>query len=255
MIKTEEFEASFLNVNTGINDSTGINVNTGINDSTRINYNTAINYNTGINDTFTITLSKGPNKSLLSSLVKTGILLGATITDNYQTIIFRATNITRINNNLEIYPQTRSYKELPLNYLYYLTKQIEYLIIHEKKSFYTIKPENIIIIDETKMIYLSTSDLLDIENNNLTIFKPFEKTVYSSPELNAIHSIPAQINYKTIYYSIGLLMLFIITKNITINIHTTVDEDYLKQIKGTKIYFTIKRCLQIEPEQRTILFV
>ena len=217
---------------------TSINVSSGANVSTSAN---------NISKTYLLQLKK-PNQSLLLSLVKSGILLGATITDNYQSISFRANSVRRITNELNEpnepnEPNGLNKYELCINYLYYLSKQFEYLIKKEKKCFYTLKKENIIIIDDFKSIYISIGDLLDIEEDYLTIYTPFEKTNYNSPELNAVTCIPAKINYKTIYYSLALFILFF------------TNEKENNKLQGTKLFYTLERCLEMNPEKRSILFI
>jgi hypothetical protein len=180
---------------------------------------------------------KNPNKSILQSLTKTGILLGATITDNYQTITFRANKVESFFKEKE---QMNKY-DFSLIIFYFISKQLEFLIKKEKKCFYALKLENILVIDGNKVVYLS-DDLLEIEDNFLTIWKPFpQKKYYISPELSRVFTIPSKIHYKTIYYSLGLLI-----KNTIENID---------KIKGTKLYYALNRCLEEDPEKRAILFI
>lgn len=188
------------------------------------------------NNFYTITL-KYPNKELLLSLTKTGILLGATITDSFQSIIFRASTLHPL--------KTESTNSTPINYtnllniFYCLSKQIKYLIEKEKKCFFTLNPENIIIIDNKQCIYLS-NDLFSInKDETITIYKPFVKSIYNSPELNNVNTLPLTVHFKTIYYSLAIVILEI--KNL--------------EIKNTKLYFALKRCLKPKPEERVILFI
>jgi hypothetical protein len=186
---------------------------------------------------------KNPNKSILLSLTKTGILLGATITDNYQTITFRANNVESFQSFFKEKKEKKEINqyEFSLIIFYFIAKQLEYLINKEKKCFYAFKPENILVIDTNKVIYLS-DDLLEIEDNYLTIWKPFpQKKYYISPELSRIFTIPSKIHYKTIYYSLGLLI-----KEINEN---------MDKINGTKLYYALNRCLEEDPKKRTILFI
>ena len=163
------------------------------------------------NGYYTIKLQK-PNVSLLLSLIKSGILLGATISDHYQSITFRANKV----ENYQTHKKKEQKYEKAMKLLYDFGRQIKYLITKEKKCFYRLNPENLIIIDETKYIYLSTSDLVNIqeqereeqENNNVTIYVPFTKNLFDSPEINRIIQIPAKVHYKSIYYSLAKLIIF-----------------------------------------------
>lgn len=177
---------------------------------------------------------KNPNKELLLSLNKTGLLLGSTITDNFQSIQFRATNLQKLNTTVKL-----NYSNL-LNLFYCLTNQIHYLIEKEKKCFYTFNPENIMIIDNKQYIYLSPELYSLNVDQNLTLFKPFLKSKYNSPELNNATTLPLTIHYKSIYFSLAIMLLELIDTN---------------TIKNTKLYFALKRCLKKIPEERVILFI
>ncbi|NBT69591.1 MAG: hypothetical protein EBT78_17730, partial [Betaproteobacteria bacterium] len=112
------------------------------------------------------------------SLIKSGILLGATISDHYQSITFRASKVENYQTHKKQEQKQEQKYEKAMKLLYDFGRQTKYLITKEKKCFYRLNPENLIIIDETKYIYLSTSDLVDIqeereereEQNNVTIY-------------------------------------------------------------------------------------
>ena len=195
-------------------------------------------------DTFYSLLLKNPNKELLLSLTKSGILLGGTITDNYQCIQFRANSINTLPT-IENMQDMEMYTFL-LNIFYCLSKQLEYLIKKENKCFYTLNPANLIIIDNKKCIYIS-NDLLSLnENQYLTIYQPFLKSIIHSPELQKINTLPIHIHFKTIYYSLAALI---------VNIIQNLGKDHKNYLKNTKLFFALKRCLKKKPEERAILFV
>ena len=216
------------------------------------NTNTNTNTNSNTNKMFSLHF-KNPNKSILLSLTKTGILLGATITDNYQTITFRANKVESFHPfSKEKEKEKENHYDFSLSIFYFISKQLDYLIKKEKKCFYAFKPENLLIIDENKVIYLS-DDLLEIEDNYLTIWKPFpQKKYYISPELSRIFSIPSKIHYKTIYYSLALLIINYYFED---TINTRIPTRNINKIKGTKLYYALNRCLEEEPEKRALLFI
>ena len=213
------------------------------------------NTNTNTNKIFSLHL-KNPNKSILLSLTKTGILLGGTITDNYQTITFRANTVKNfITFFQKEEKEQRNHYDFSLNIFYFIAKQLEYLITKEKKCFYAFKPENILIIDNNKVIYVS-EDLFEIEENYLTIWKPFlQKKYYLSPELSRIFSIPSKIHYKTIYYSLALLIINYYFQDTSETINTRIPTRNINKIKGTKLYYALNRCLEENPEKRTLLYI
>jgi len=209
---------------------------------------------------------KNKNIPLLLSLTKPGILLGATISDQYQSITFSATTVEPF---LQTKTKTKNKYETSLQILYYLSKQFKYLIEDQKKCFFQIKPENIIIIDNTKFIYVSNEDLLDITYKKyLTIYKPFTKNQYDSPEIQELTLIPStNITYKTIYYSLGIyIQILLLTQSSTQDLSRSSTQDLsqcstqnltqtLDHIKGTKLFYALERSLQKDPELRTLLFI
>jgi hypothetical protein len=202
------------------------------------------------NNYYCLTL-KYPNKELLLSLTKTGLILGSTITDNYQSIKFRASSIKKLSFTNQNYNDQ-------LNIFYCLSKQIHYLIEKENKSFLTLNPDNILIIDNKIYIYLSL-DLYNLnDDQNIILFKPFLKSKYNSPELNNITSLPINIHYKTIYFSLAILITSynsLVFDSLEKEIEIDEKEFIPYNIKNTKLYFALKRCLKKNPEERVILFI
>ena len=138
-----------------------------------------------------------------------------------------------------------------------LTKQIQYLITTENECFYEYIIENIIVIDDDKFIYLSNDDLLKLsDSNNFNFTKPFNRNGFISPELLKINSIPSELNYKTIYYSLGALVVyFLFDKNINKHGSNYDLNEILKPIEGTKLFGLIIRCLFQEANERSIVYI
>ena len=136
-----------------------------------------------------------------------------------------------------------------------LTKQFQYLITKEYKCFYEYIIENIIVIDDENFIYLSNEDLLKMtEPNKIQFVKPFICEGFISPEILKIVSIPSELNYKTIYYSLGALVVyFLFEKNIN-DINSNINE-ILKPIEGTKLFGLLNRCLSEKANERSIIYI
>ena len=143
------------------------------------------------------------------------------------------------------------------NIIYSLAKQIFNLLNNESKCFYKLDASNVLVIDDCKFIYLSHEDLKDVKDNKIHIYNPIsKKTGFFSPELENVKSIPILINYKTIFYSLGLLIL----DNMTSNVEKTIDKEInisneLFCIKDTKLYYFLVRCLQTKPCKRFLIYV
>jgi hypothetical protein len=130
--------------------------------------------------------------------------------------------------------------------IYSLSKQIFHLLHNESKCFYEFDPSNILVIDDCKFIYLSYEHLKDVKDNKIHIYNPISKnTGFLSPELLLEKSIPILINYKTIFYRFGILILENLTNETTIEIEQN----------NTKLYYFLKRCLNQNPDKRYLLYV
>ena len=206
--------------------------------------------------------SETKTSALLKSLVKPNIILGATIYDDYKSMSFKAHSIKTLNQYKRDLISAKSVPNFSylnsLKLVYYLTKQISYLIEEESHCFYQFTPENIIVIDNSKFIYLSLNHLKKIiEGTELMKFiAPFDRDGFVSPELLAIKSVPSTINYRTIYYSLGLLIMDCLFDYLREEIDITNDNNniILNPIKETQLFYLIKRCLHEDPTSRVIHF-
>ena len=197
---------------------------------------------------YTITFDK-ESKSLIRSLIKTGILQDATVYNDYKTVIFKAHSVKMLQS------RTNFSYESALKMAFFLTKQLDYLIDKESECFYQYTTENIIIIDNAKYGYLSKEHLIKMDDDKQSIIftTPFDRDGFVSPELLKIKTIPAKTNYKTIYYSLGLLLvdcLFEKSGNLFSN-----DLNILNPIKDTKLFYLIKRCFEFDEDKRLVYYI
>ena len=135
-------------------------------------------------------------------------------------------------------------------------------------TFYNIHPENIYIINKDIFVYIDDG-IVEIIDNKIKIGNIFKKNEYCSPELFEISNLPSRISYKSIYFSISILLL----KNLLefdetlfyqlkiedkietkINILTQIDK-ILNKIKYTKLYFFIKKNINIQESKRLLLYI
>ena len=95
-----------------------------------------------------------------------------------------------------------------------------------------------------------------INSNNIQFVKPFNREGFISPEVLKINSIPTELNYKTIYYSLAALIIyFLFDKNIN-NLNNIDDlKCVLKPIEGTKLFGLLNRCLFEESNSRNIIYL
>jgi hypothetical protein len=213
-----------------------------------------------------------PSKSLIFSLTNTHLISGATITDNYKTFIFKAITIQTLTEFQKSLIEKRLNHETSLKMALSLSKQLNYLLTKTNKSFLKYNSKNILVIDEDIFIYLSTEDLVKREKEDLCILMPFSKKDYISPELLNVKSIPIRINYKTIYYSLGLLiadcisildeeLILILTEKQEKQDKQEMQEETIvldkieKSIGKTNLFYFLSRCLKREAEKRCLIYI
>ena len=207
--------------------------------------------------------------SLLNSIIKTNMLKGSTITEDYKSITFQALSVKTLPQYLSYLKTTQNNNTLDINkslsMIYYLSNQLKYLINNENKCFYRYNPNNILIIDETKFMYLSNEDLLKIdpETKTMEINTIISLDWFVSPEILKITSIPERLHYKSIYYSLGALIIYSLYSINILDIRNDISNEIdqidqidqiIEQIKGTKLYYFLKRCLNEKIENRTLLY-
>jgi hypothetical protein len=192
---------------------------------------------------------------LLNSLTNTKIIQNTTLINN-KSLMFKAFSIQTLEQIKEKMSHT-----IMLKMIYYLSKQLSYLINYENKCFFTYDPKNVIIIDNKIFAYLSQDHLVDFnnKNSNLYIYSPISKDDhYLSPELSICTKLPVIINYKTIFYSLGLLLLESLLGN---KVEETLDETLeekmskIKSLKETKLYYFLERALNPAPNERFLLYI
>ena len=201
------------------------------------------------------------NDSLLNSITKTNIIKGSTITDDYKSITFQALSVKTLPQYLSYLKNTQNNNTLDiknsLKMIFYLSNQLKYLINNEEKCFYRYNPNKLLIIDETKFMYLSNEDLLKIEpeTKNIEINTVISLDWFVSPEILKITSIPERVNYKTIYYSLGALIIYSLYSINILDVSNELEQiEQIEQIKGTKLYYFLKRCLNKTIENRSLLY-
>lgn len=213
---------------------------------------------------FKITNKKNHNcLSLFYSIVKPLIVNSATIVNNNNdtsSLVIKTTSIKTFSQFKEEQKMINGSYKLPyttiLNIIICLSKQLSYLLESETKCFYNFDPDNILVVDDCKFLYLSTEHLKDIKNNNLYVYNPIKKSIgYLSPELHNVSSIPIIIHYKTIFYSLGLFIINNLVDDLTNNDTQEVLMDCIVNIRGTKLYYFLERCLQDEPSKRFLIYV
>jgi len=207
--------------------------------------------------------TSGSNREkIIKSFIKTKIITGATITNDYSIVTFNAKTIKTLNQFEEDLWIKNKTKEFPFSTLlkmtYQLSTQLKYLIENYKKSFLGYNKENVIVIDDNDFFYLPmNNELYDIDSeDNITITSPFNsKDFYLTPEMSTIKEIPSYIHYKCVYFSLGCLLIDCLrVKGEEQEQNTIILLDNLS-LKETKMYYFIKRTLSENPKNRFLLYI
>ena len=85
-------------------------------------------------------------------------------------------------------------------------------------------------------------------------YNPIEQPYFSNPELNELTKLPARLDYRSSYYSLGALILFCST-NIYIFAELKEINEILFPINYTKLYWFLRRCFHEPCNKRILLFI
>jgi len=199
-------------------------------------------------------LLTSPGQMLLQSV--SPFLKGFTMNPSYTKAIFNANSVLPLLIYMETHKLSiKIIEEIIIN----LTNQLYYLSKNYNYTFYRYNPEYILVIDYSQFIYVASDDLRYINHNNeITFSSPFCKEHFTSPEIKLISSIPSNINAKSIYYSLGLLIIYLLQYYFVINndkIVSTNEKLNNLPIKYSKLYWFLLKLINIQPEKRQLLFI
>ena len=199
------------------------------------------------------------NAAIIRSLVRTRIIQGATVTRDYLTLKFQAHSVETFfsNNKIQKIKIPEAAKILQT-----LSNQLNYLLQYESKTIIGYQANQIILINGETPAFLGSQLIaeLDPEGENLaTICCLFNtKEFFAAPELLKINRLPAKVHYKSSYYSLASLIIYLLIYNQD-NPHTFDNNplSYLDKhpIKNTKLYWLLSRCLEEDPNKRSIIFI
>lgn len=214
---------------------------------------------------------KSSEYSLINSLIKTRIIQGGSTDERYKTIIFNAHTVKTLEDfrNEKNISQGKKNLSVPdvAKMIHTLSIQLNYLIEYENRTIIGYNEEDMIVINDEKFVFLSSELVTDIdsEGTEMAIIScPFSSNeFFFSPEMLKITEIPSKIHYKTAYFSLGVLLVYMLLED------DDFYKDYLKHkrsekilkclnnhpIKNTRIYWLLSRCLVEESKNRSIILI
>ena len=218
------------------------------------------------NKIFKIEFSYG-NAVLINSLIKTRLIQGGTTRSDYKILKFKANSVKSLAEFQEENEKKRGKKNLIIDdtalLISSLSIQMNYLISKEFHTIIGYNYENIIVIDDHIFAFLGCELISRVEDNMALISYPFSsEDFFISPELLNLKELPSYVHYKTAYFSLACLILYLLLDD------NEFYENYLKEgeinienilkshpIKNTKLYWLLSRCLIKESKNRSILLI
>lgn len=203
------------------------------------------------------------SEPLIKSIVQSKQIDDLSVYKDYRTIEFTATSVQTYTEFMEgmLYEMNgvkRLSYDATLRLISSLATQLKYLIEKQSSCFYLYNTDNLIVVDGNKFVYMSNQHLCSFmpDSKTMLIIQPFScRTNFVSPELRRIICIPAKVDYRSIYYSLGALALHCLSDNDCLSDNFDKEDAVLGELKGTKLYAMLRRCLAEDPCERSILFV
>lgn len=122
--------------------------------------------------------------------------------------------------------------------LFYLEKQ--------GYTFAWLNLDNILVVDESQFICFELDQLKRFEKSEITFTEPFSlNSPFLAPEIKRLYTLPSSVDYRAVYYSLGVLICICLFNEPVVS----------ESILHTKLYWFLLRCLEKDPERRSLLFI
>jgi hypothetical protein len=196
-----------------------------------------------------------PQEQLIKSLIDLKFLSRLTTSNSYKRIEFFAQDICNLPTYLERVERTRGRPNLSYEEAVQCATDIGKQLFHMEKqnqSWLFLNKEKVFVINNHHFIYLGEDTKETKKTNNslcehITITTPpFTKrevtnnNIIIAPELVSLSTLPYNINSRCVYYSLGSL--------VSSCLHS------LEEIRDTKLYWFLMRCMKTSPSERSLIF-
>lgn len=211
--------------------------------------------------------SDDTKRALYESIIQTMPQSFSFINPETKELHFQASssNKIKIQHLLDFLKPRRLSWEQCLLLIGFLSKQLQEL---ERRGYTIIgfSLQDIIMIDECVFLFVNNEYLFRFHNTTKTptnkyinLVSPLKKPYFSSPEILQLTKIPAGIHYKSGYYSLASLVVYCLLEEYVFKgneVKTEKELEFLlKPLYATKMYWFLKRCLVLNPENRQMLFI
>ena len=200
------------------------------------------------------------NKYIYNSLIKTNILNNSFIDVLDDCICFTAQTVEPLNDFL--FKDNRNTKLTNIESIQLLktiTRQIKYLECSKNYTFYGFNIDDILVINKTRYIIVSSEHIKHIQDKEMIFNNPLKIPYFSSPEILKLTNLPSKIHSNSCYYSLGALVVYcLLNENLLVGNEIKNDKELevlLEEIYDTNIYWFLKRCLHQDVKKRVLLLV
>ena len=166
------------------------------------------------------------------------------------TTSFRAKTVETLEEMLARYKYGLDYSTVNA-LIVSLAKQISFL---ERNNFGIIHftLQDVIVVNGSRFIFVNSSLVAPIYNHRMDIMRPLKPNKFMSPETLIIKELPATLDFRSSYYSLGVIAAYVLLK---VNINYKKLDPELDPIIATPIYWGIKRGVVKTPEERYLLYI
>jgi hypothetical protein len=166
---------------------------------------------------------------------------------------FRATSVQTLSQFLSRVKRL-SYQQ-GLNLFRMVGQQLHALEIFGH-TILSLDMDNIIVINDKKFLLIDDSHITNIKNSMVEIkkleyLKKIQKCKFVAPEVTKITSFPKKILPFSGFYNLSMLTIYCLFKTY----YAEGEEDILNPIFHTKLYWALKRCLDVNPKNRYFLVI
>ena len=133
-----------------------------------------------------------------------------------------------------------SYRDIEL-FTYWFINTIKRMETETKTTLYTLDPKYLLDTPTGLQYNMLNNHVCQIwAYPYVHIYTPIDKNDFISPELLINNILPLKFHYKSVYYSLGCLLEYLL-------------KDDIGLIEGTKLYTFILRCKHINPCDRQLI--
>lgn len=178
------------------------------------------------------------------------VLAGLSSSKDDKTLIARAKSIQTLAQLLTHYKYGLDYSTVNAM-IVSLAKQITFLE-RNKYGIVHFSLHDIIVVNDSRFFFANSSLVSPIYNGRMDILRPLKPNKFMSPETLLIKELPATLDYRSSYYSLGVISAYVLLK---VNINYKKLDPELDPIIATPLYWGIKRSVIKDPNSRFLLYI